>query len=128
MSIRGRAARPCLPFTAPCGALSGQVGVYPSATAEARRGQRQGAVWLFPVLFSKCLYETGRRLTPPVPMGKPMSARPEAGPGLHRWRPGAVGLAGYILGRFSRAASLVALNQGFWITPGDGMNAQVSGE
>ena len=79
MSIRGRAARPCLPFTAPCGALSGQVGVYPSATAEARRGQRQGAVWLFPVLFSKCLYETGRRLTPPVPMGRPMSARPGGG-------------------------------------------------
>ena len=29
--------------------------------------------------FSKCLYETGRRLTPPVPMGKPMSARPDGG-------------------------------------------------
>lgn len=38
------------------------------------------------------------------------------------------GVSAYILGRFARAASLVAPNQGFWITPGAGMKAHVSGE
>ena len=34
----------------------------------------------------------------------------------------------HILGRFANASLRVSPNQGFWIMPGAGMNAQVSGE